>query len=210
MKVKLFSDKNLHRAMAGGWSIKALATGKIGTLGGRMLEVECPEDATVKMLKQAVEDKEGIAIADMNICTTSHVVAEDSQLLSALGLNPINAGPLILITAETTTTKPDAASPSGGLKQRERPEPSRTITIDPAEAGSDVPHESRVGGSASGSVRRGAALMEGDNERAGGQMAMLPFQGVGHRLAGGAAGKGGREEQRRRMLAAAERRMGVP
>ena len=209
MKVKLFSDKNLHRAMAGGWSIKALATGKIGTLGARMVEVECSEDATVKMLKLAVEDKEGIAIADMNICTTSHVVAEDSQLLSALGLNPINAGPLILITAETTT-KTDAASPSGGLKQRERPEPSRTITIDPAEAGSDVPHESRVWGAASGSVRRGAALVEGDNERAGGQMAILPFQGVGHRLADGAAGKGGREEQRRRMLAAAERRMGVP
>ena len=156
-----------------------------------------------------IADKEGIAIADMNICTTSHVVAEDSQLLSALGLNPINAGPLILITAETTT-KTDAASPSGGLKQRERPEPSRTITIDPAEAGSDVPHESRVWGAASGSVRRGAALVEGDNERAGGQMAILPFQGVGHRLADGAAGKGGREEQRRRMLAAAERRMGVP
>ena len=209
MKVKLFSDKNLHRAMAGGWSIKALATGKIGTLGGRMIEVECSEDATVKMLKQAVEDKEGIAIADMNICTTSHVVAEDSQLLSALGLNPINAGPLILITAETPT-KPDAASPSGGLKQRERPEPSRTITIDPAEAGSDVPHESRVGGAASGSGRRGAACIEGENERAGGQVAILPFQGVGHRLAGGTAGKGGREEQRRRMLAAAERRMGVP
>jgi len=32
MNVKVYTDKNLHRAVAGGWNLKGLAEGKIGTL----------------------------------------------------------------------------------------------------------------------------------------------------------------------------------
>ena len=32
MRVRVFTDPNLHRAAAGGWNLKALAEGKIGTL----------------------------------------------------------------------------------------------------------------------------------------------------------------------------------
>ena len=43
----VFTDPNLHRAAAGGWNLKALAEGKIGTLvGGREREGERREEKT--------------------------------------------------------------------------------------------------------------------------------------------------------------------
>ena len=39
-----------------------------------MIEVQVPETATCKMLKKAIEDKEGIAIEGMSIRTTSNRV----------------------------------------------------------------------------------------------------------------------------------------
>jgi len=47
--------------------------------GGRFIEVRVPENATVKAVKTAVEDQEGIAVESMSICTTSNKVG--SQLL---------------------------------------------------------------------------------------------------------------------------------
>jgi hypothetical protein len=67
-------DKNLHRAVAGGWNLKALAEGKIGTLGGRTIEVNVLENATVRALKRAIEDQEGISVEGMSIRTTSDKV----------------------------------------------------------------------------------------------------------------------------------------
>jgi hypothetical protein len=114
MRVRVFTDANLHRAAAGGWNLKALAEGKIGTLvkvaygglarewesarpwlpvladmclwfgagcqGGRTIEVEVPESATCKMLKKAIEDKEGIAMEGMSILTTSKQAIDQRSL----------------------------------------------------------------------------------------------------------------------------------
>ena len=42
--------------------------------GGRVIEVDVPENATIRIVKKAIEDKEGIPVQGMSIRTTSDKV----------------------------------------------------------------------------------------------------------------------------------------
>jgi len=49
----------------------SLIARRAGVQGGRTIEVDVPEDASIRRLKRAIEDKEGIAQEGMTILTTA-------------------------------------------------------------------------------------------------------------------------------------------
>ena len=98
MRVKIFTDKNLHRHLAKGWSLQALVDGKVSTLTARTLEVECPADGTARSVKKALEDAEGWRIEDQILKTVYDQVMNDTDKLSDHGVTPTSSSrPLILI-----------------------------------------------------------------------------------------------------------------
>jgi hypothetical protein len=88
MIVKLFTDKNMHRYLAGGWNLKSLAEGKIATLTGKTLEIEVGERASIKDVKKALEDKEGWNMEDLIVYTVAARKLEDTEMLKDLGVSP--------------------------------------------------------------------------------------------------------------------------
>ena len=133
---------------------------------------------------------------------------DDAEKLSALGINPTTKlAALVLITPpEEGPAKPDASKrQAGGCKERERQQPSQTITVSPVEQDrggrGDAVLSGAAGGGGAGRAheysegqegrRGGASFIGGGSEHLSHQTGCVPFQGAGHQLSG-SSGRNGR------------------
>jgi len=68
MKINIFTDKNLASYIVRGWSEDKLVSGKIKTLTGRTFPIsDVGEHDSVMMVKQKIEDQEGIPVSKQTL-----------------------------------------------------------------------------------------------------------------------------------------------
>mmetsp|Transcript_17520 Transcript_17520/g.24314 ORF Transcript_17520/g.24314 Transcript_17520/m.24314 type:complete len:165 (+) Transcript_17520:82-576(+) len=136
MKIIIYTNKNLASYLARGWSEEKLISGKVSTLDSRrfVLDGLNPDD-TILILKQKIEDAEGIPVEKQQIRKLKKVLYNEDTLSQHWVAD--GATLLLLVDGEGSITEAkqeEEQTPAVlSTRIREPTTPTKVITIEPQD-----------------------------------------------------------------------------
>lgn len=86
--LSIFTDKNLVKVLAQGWSEERLLKGQIATLTGRKFQIQVPNlDVTIYDVKSKIEDQEGFEIEKQELRRGNKNVLKNEKTLKECKVN---------------------------------------------------------------------------------------------------------------------------
>jgi len=131
IQVSVYTDKNLPVYLTRGWSEDAFIEGRVKTLTGRTFSVTVNRNATVRDLKLAIEDQEGIELEKQELRKGKTKLFDEKKKLSEYWV--VDGTVLLLLVAGEVPRLPsvETAESPGSTKVREAPAPTQVVVLTP-------------------------------------------------------------------------------